>query len=463
MIAAFCAVRSGCFFSSGLGDQCYLAGLAPILLLWFAFCPIRPLRPVAAAFAAYAIGGANYLPAYWNAMPPAVLVLGIVGPALLFALAVRSAGLVYRRIGPIAGVLAFALIWAGLDFLTSFNRAGGAISTPSAAQVDAPILVQSASLVGFYGVTFLLGGVSASLAAALRERKPVFAIAGVCLFAGNAAFGAWRMSEPATDTMRVAVLASNDVTGSVRHDNEDAALNAINAYVAQIGQLGQSRPSLIVMPENIARIAPAWREQVQAPLAGVSRQTGATLVSGFNTEMDGAQRNVSWAFVQGATPVVYEKRRLVLGLETPLYTPGDSAHVTPNRIGLEICKDMDFQDMIRADLASNHPVLLAVPAWDFGADAWAHARIAIMRSVENGAPMARSARDGLLTLNDRFGRVIARTPTTSGFATLVGQVPLNGQSGETLYSRIGDIFGWICVALGAILAFAAFAKRRRSE
>jgi apolipoprotein N-acyltransferase len=396
-------------------------------------------------------------------MPPAVLVLGIAGPALLFALAVRGAGLVYRRIGPIAGVLAFALLWAGLDFLCSFNRAGGAVSTPSAAQVDAPILVQSASLVGFYGITFLLGAVSASLAAALQERGPVFAIAGLCLFAGNAAFGMWRISQPPTDTMRVALLASDDVTGSVKHDNEDAALSAINAYVAQIGELGKSRPSLIVMPENIARITPAWRQQAQAPLADASRQTETTLVSGFNTEIDGAQRNVSWAFVRGASPVVYQKRRLVLGLETPLYTPGDSAHVTSNGIGLEICKDMDFQDMIRADLASNHPVLLAVPAWDFGADAWAHARIAIMRSVENGAPMARSARDGLLTLNDRFGRVIARTPTTSGFATLVGVVPLHGRSGETLYSRIGDVFGWLCVALGAILSFAALAKRRSKE
>jgi apolipoprotein N-acyltransferase len=463
MIEIACALVSGLgfFFSIGLGDQWCLAWLAPVPVLWLAFGQIRPWRVFAAAFAAYAIGGANCLPAYWGAMPPAVLALAIAGPALLFALATRCAGLVYRRLGAIAGIVAFALLWAGFDFLTSFNLAGGAFSTPSAAQVDAPIVVQSASMVGFYGVTFLLGAVSASFAAALRERRPVFALAGLCLFAGNAALGAWRMSEPATDTLRVALVASNDVTGNVRHDNEDEAMRAVNAYIAQLSQLRQSRPSLIVMPENIARIAPTWREQVQAPLADWSRRAEATLVSGFNTEMDGAQRNVSWAFVQGGAPIVYEKRRLVLGLETPLYAPGDSPRVTSNGIGLEICKDLDFPSMIRADLASIRPVLLAAPAWDFGADGWAHARIAIMRSVENGVPMARSARDGYLTLNDRFGRVIARTRVTSGFATLVGAVPLHGRGGDTVYSRIGDVFGWACLALGAILTFAAVAEGRR--
>ena len=462
MIAAACALLSGLgfFLSIGLGDEWFLAWLAPIPVLWLAFGQQRSWREFAAAFGAYAIGGANCLPAYWGAMPPAVLILAIAGPALLFASAIGCARLVYHRLGALAGVLAFALLWAGLDFLSSFNPAGGAVSTPSAAQVDAPLVVQSASLVGFYGVTFLMGAVSASLAAALRERKPIFAIAGLCLFAGNVAFGAWRTSQPATDALRVALLASNDVTGNVRRDNEDEALGAVNAYIAQLSQLRQSRPSLIVMPENIARIAPVWREHVQAPLANASRQAGVTLVSGFNTEMDGAQRNVSWTFVRGATPIVYEKRRLVLGLETPLYTPGNSPRVTPDGIGLEICKDMDFQTMIRADLASNHPVLLAVPAWDFGADAWAHARIAIMRSVENGVPMARSARDGLLTLNDGFGRVVARTPTTSRFATLVGAVPLHGRGGETVYTRIGDVFGWVCLMLGAMLTFAAATRRR---
>jgi apolipoprotein N-acyltransferase len=108
---------------------------------------------------------------------------------------------------------------------------------------------------------------------------------------------------------------------------------------------------------------------------------------------------------------------------------------------------MDFQAMIRTDETATRPRLLAVPAWDFVADDWYHARAAVLRSVENGVPMARSARDGLLTLNDRYGRLVAAARTRGGFRVLIGDLPLAGRGGDTLYDRIGDVFGWLCVAL----------------
>src|SRR5207342_332130 len=128
----------------------------------------------------------------------------------------------------------------------------------------------------------------------------------------------------------------------------------------------------------------------------------------FNTRIGSAQHNVSLAFPHGSdSPEIYVKRRLVPVLETAVYLPGAGARVLADGTGLEICKDMDFQAMIRADAAATRPALFAVPAWDFDRDDWSHARVAVLRSVENGVPMARSARDGLLTLNDRYGRVIA--------------------------------------------------------
>jgi apolipoprotein N-acyltransferase len=128
-------------------------------------------------------------------------------------------------------------------------------------------------------------------------------------------------------------------------------------------------------------------------------------------------------------------------------------------MGLEICKDMDFHAMIRADTVATQPVLLAVPAWDFNRDDWAHGRVAVLRSVENGVPMARSARDGLLTLNDRYGRLVAVTKTGGGFKTLTGDLPLDGHGGNTLYDRIGDVFGWLCLGIGVALAGLAFVRR----
>jgi apolipoprotein N-acyltransferase len=142
-----------------------------------------------------------------------------------------------------------------------------------------------------------------------------------------------------------------------------------------------------------------------------------------------------------------------------VFTPGPGPRTLSNGTGLEICKDMDFHAMIRSDEVATKPELLAVPAWDFKEDDWNHTRVAILRSVENGVPMARTARNGLLSLNDRYGRVVAQARSVGAFTTLIGDLPLNGRGGTTIYDRFGDAFGWLCLVVAFAIVTASFARR----
>jgi apolipoprotein N-acyltransferase len=464
MTAIACALLGalGFYFSIGLGDQAWLVWLAPIPILWLAFGHARSSAVFCTAWAAYALGECSLLRAYAGVLPEFVLVLSIGGPALLFAASVIGARRVQRVIGAIPALFAFAALWAGLDFLSAFNRSGGAIATPAAAAVGLPLLIQTASLAGFAGITFLIGAVSAGLALGLRTRRIAPAAIAVALFALNAGYGAWRMSKPPSAQLRVALVESNDSVGRVQRLDRAAALKAIDAYAARIARLRGVQ--LVVLPENIARIGAAWRGEAQSVLAGAASASHATIVAGFNTDADGAQHNVSWAFVPGVqTPFSYAKRRLVPVLETSVFTPGPGPKALADGTGLEICKDMDFPAMIRADSMATRPRLFAVPAWDFDADDWSHARVAVLRSVENGVPMARNAREGLLTVNDRYGRLIASSSTTGGFRTVIADLPLDGRGGDTLYDRLGDSFGWLCIAAGASLVAAALFRARKAR
>jgi len=450
--AIFCALLSGTgfYFSLGLGDQWWLAWLAPIPVLWLAFGDEKAAYVFASSLCAMALGAGSILRAYGHSLPFLVLIIAIGAPALTFAGAVMGARLVKHALGPVSAMFTFATLSTACDFLVSFSKSGGTVGTPAAAEVAMPILIQSASLVGFLGVTFLLSSVPAGVAASMRARSLIPATLAVALFAANAGYGYWRMSLPPAATVHVALVASDAAVGSVRSDDREAALSAVDAYVAAIDHSNDRRIRLIVMPENIARVAPAWSDQVQTRLAALSNSTGATVVAGFNTTIGDSDRNISWAFMPGQSqPVTYEKRRLVPVLESAHYSPGADPKTLTSGIGLEICKDMDFQAMLRSDEVQTRPILLAVPAWDFDRDDWSHARVAILRSVENGVPMARSARNGLLTLNDRYGRVIAAAKTTASFTVLTGDLPLDGRGGGTVYDSIGDAFGWLCVTLGS--------------
>jgi apolipoprotein N-acyltransferase len=449
------------YFSIGLGEQWWLAWLAPIPILWLAFGDSRGTAVFFGAWAAMALGSTSLLRAYGGVLPNYVLVVVIGVPSLLFALSVMGARRVQRRVGPIAAMFAFAAVWAAFDFLNSFGEGGGAVQTPAAAEVGRPELMQSAALVGFVGVTFLLGVVAAGVAASLRTRRRAPLVIALSIFIVNAAYGTWRVAQPASGSLRVALVDSDAAMGALGAADQSAAFKVIDAYVGAIDALKDAQPKLVVLPENIALIAPEWREQAQAKLAAAANRLQATVVAGFNTPMEGARRNVSWAFSPGADSVVtYEKRRLVPVLETNVFAAGPGPRVLASGIGLEICKDMDFHRMLRADEVATTPRLLAVPAWDFHRDDWSHARVAVMRSVENGVPMARAARNGLLTLNDRYGRLVARARTTAEFSTLVGELPLDGHGGATVYDRIGDAFAWSCAAFGFGLVAVTWLPKR---
>ena len=99
---------------------------------------------------------------------------------------------------------------------------------------------------------------------------------------------------------------------------------------------------------------------------------------------------------------------------------------------------MDFPQLSR-EYAGEGANLLLVPAWDFNLDRWLHARMAVLRAVENGFALARSARNGLLTLSDNRGRILAEAATVTGrFVSITGKV--NVAREKTFYAQAGDWF-----------------------
>jgi apolipoprotein N-acyltransferase len=465
MTAIACALLSaiGFYFSTGLGEQWWLVWLAPIPIMWFVFGDTKWWQAFLAAWLAYAIGSASPLRAYWGFIPAPLLLLSLLGPSLLFATSAMAGRRVFRAIGPIWGALAFAALWTLFDYIIAFNKGGGSSSTPATSEVGAPLLMQCVSLFGQFSLTFLIGFFGAGIAASLRTRTALPAAVAVALFVTNAAFGYWQISTSPSATIRTALINSDDTDNTAHTWKEQDFDNTVDAYTKQIEALRGKGVKLIVIPEKISIVKPQWAPAAQAKLAAAARDVGATLVIGMDMR-DGAKAyNVSWAFApQIPTAAVYAKRHFVPGLESE-YTKGSGPLALSNGTGLEICKDMDFEGMIRRDEVATKPLLLAVPAWDFGKDGWSHGRIAILHSVENGVPMARAARDGLLTLTDRYGRIVAAAKTTDGFKTLIGDLPLAGRGGETLYDKIGDIFPWLCAALGLGLTAFAFLKWRQAH
>ena len=122
---------------------------------------------------------------------------------------------------------------------------------------------------------------------------------------------------------------------------------------------------------------------------------------------------------------------------------------------------MDYPTLARGYAQRGINAML-VPAWDFKSDAWAHARPAQLRGIEGGFTVVRSARNGLLSVSDGFGRVLAAEPSVgTGLASLVAAAPI-GPPFDTVHNRVGDAFGWLCVAAATGLVALVFMRPRRA-
>jgi apolipoprotein N-acyltransferase len=118
---------------------------------------------------------------------------------------------------------------------------------------------------------------------------------------------------------------------------------------------------------------------------------------------------------------------------------------------------MDFP-LLGRQYARDGASLLLVPAWDFGDDGWLHGRMAVMRGVESGFSIARAPKEGLLTLSDDRGRILAEQSSGAApFASVLAAIPI--RSGVTLYARFGDWFAWLNIGILVVLLVAPSVRR----
>ena len=439
----------------------YGSNLHPVWWLsWFAPLPILLLAPhvrarsaASAAFLAYSIGGMNhwqYLHGYIS-LPLPTIVMAIAAPAITLVLCT----LLFRRLllrgRSVAAVLAVPVLWVAIEYVNTQLSPHGTFGSISYSQMDALPILQIAAITGLWGISFLLLLVPASLAvqaapkATKRDRAGV-AVVAVLLLGAVVVYGGWRLQAPATSSLRIGLVSLEKPIRPDLHEAQGQALEA--RYVAAINRLADDGARVVVIPETSF----ATTDATVPAFAAAAQRHGLILQAGIDFKRDPhAERNMVMVFEPNQdAPITYNKHHLIPGFEKR-YTPGDSYTMLDGkpRIGLAICKDMDFQDIGQA-YAARHAQLLLVPAWDFSVDGWLHSRMAIMRGVESGFAVARSARSGRLTLSDDRGRVVSEASSEQHDAELVGELPL--RETRTLYSRWGNWFAWLdVVALLALL------------
>lgn len=460
------------YFSVGLqGGFWYLLWFAPVPILLLAF-RVNGRTAFFSAFLAYFLGRISWFFFLIKVATiiPAILISVIQG--LTFALILLATRRVVLRRDSWITFLAFPVFFTLFEFILMTFSKDGTASSLAYSQANCLPLVQLASLTGILGITFVVCLIPSVIALAWhfwQRKKERLAI----LFSGGGIialvflFGMIRLNE--LHITKKGLKVGGVVLEEKYHDisrQPDFWRDTLTTqlYAKEISKLADQGAKLVVLPERAININKATETYIIQTLQAIALQKSVSIVVGYTNFRSPVQYNSALLINnQGKVVADYRKVHLVTGLEAR-FSEGKKIAATKidyTEYGVAICKDLDFPQYIR-QYGQQKTEILTIPAWDFEVDAWMHSRMAVLRGVENGFGCVRVARQGVLTVSNRFGQILAESNAAQGQkAVMLGNLPLDQSA--TIYSRYGDWFGWLIGILVIGYVFLSFWKKEATH
>lgn len=445
--------------------------------LWFAMFPVLwfSLRSswwstALIATASMLLGGLNLFPYFHHVLgAPAIVWVGIYAQiAIVFAAAVLLFRALVFRGAVWSALVALPAMWVSLEYVRNFTGPHGTAGSLAYSQLHFLPFLQLASITGPWGMSFVLLLLAPALAIALHlwttQRQRALRVLGttVGIIAVVLIYGFIRLAQPAGKTVRVGLVTSDEKQYAHIVDPGAPAKSLFRAYAPHIQALAAQGAKTIVLPEMLAVIVDPHQEAADSILQPLADQTGTTIIAGTIHVVKPLTYNQARIYSPHIAMASYDKHHLLPPFESHT-TPGTSMTFLPRDgeiWGVAICKDMDFTQLLR-HYGQAGAGLMLVPAWDFVVDASWHGHIAVMRGVEDGFSIVRSAKGGYLTVSDSRGRIIAeRSSNAAPFSTLLADVPVEHHA--TPYLLLGDWFPWLAMGL-VIFAVLRLPLRRSTS
>lgn len=413
-----------------------------------------------------------------------LIIFGLIVMYLYIGLYFGIAMLASRKIG----IWSLPLALVGLEYVRGIGEIGFPWLSFGYSQARYPLFIQQAAVYGMYGVSLWLVALNVSIYQALKNRGLKNMLLAVAIFIAPVIYGIARHEPPRTRIARVGIVQPNidpnlKFSREMRFTTFERLIElSVRCARLSVQTYGDSL-DLIIWPETATPVflkSPGKYQDLVRQLADrldVPIFTGTAIYESERNEIfNGA------VLIEPGHGITQEYRKMQLvpfsehmpfNRHIPVlrkvdvgggdYTPGTD-HVVFDipgfRFACLICFESIFPGLSRESVDRGAEVLVNITndGW-FGkiSGAQQHNNMAILRSVENGVVLLRSANTGISMIVDQYGRVVIEKELFVDdiivAAVAVDQV-------ETTYRRIGDILPVICLIVTTILLARNYFKTK---
>ena len=405
----------------------------------------------------------------------------------------------------IAALLA-AAAWVAVEWLRGTLFSGFGWNALGVALRNSIPLIQITSITGTAGLTFL-GVLGSAIAAITIERlrreirsgrtRPHVDFFAVMFFVVLLfGYGVKKITKTPTANIPLKVAGIQGNVPVYDYWNDKCEGRIMAGYLSQSRKALAGDPDLIVWPEAATPRPLLLDEIIFNQVKDLTSGTQADFLIGsvhYEQEPRGDYNSAILLTKHAASAQIYNKVHLVpfgeyvpfrhsfpffswvVGNKVPYdFDPGKGPSllelsVKPIKLGPLICFEDTLGDLTRrsAELGAQLLITLTNDGWfEHSVGTRQHLANAQLRTVETGLPMVRVADTGISCVIDRFGRIRQELHGADGSTFIEGileaDVPVPLAPEQTFYTRHGDLFAHVCLALTIAASLAAFLMRRRS-
>jgi apolipoprotein N-acyltransferase len=324
---------------------------------------------------------------------------------------------------PLMAVFVPAVLWTGIERINT-SEIIGMPSNLAITQAAHPLVIQSASLFGIYGISFLIVLVNSAFADLIlqirsKSKLNIYRLipAGIVLglFMANLLFGYMRVNAhvaiaPAMKISTVQPVISTDiyVNGWRNPENREFMMTTFDRLTNDAVATGAK---MVVWPEGgngyMNMRIPELREKIYK----IARENGLDFIVSTN-DMDEQGKKYNSIFSvsrDGKLLGRYDKVKLVPIAEKE-YTAGDKLHTLPasfGKVGAVVCFESCFPSIFRKMTSQGAEILLVSTS-----DATFKRSVLALnhaRAVENGRWLIRSANTGPSMIISPTGKIVQQT------------------------------------------------------
>ncbi|EOQ97687.1 hydrolase, carbon-nitrogen family [Leptospira wolbachii serovar Codice str. CDC] len=365
----------------------------------------------------------------------------------------------------ISPIFSFAFLFTITEWIGGYGSELGVWGMFANSQINNLILIQSASLFGATGISFLIylvnGSIEQSLSEYISESKisnssQYFLFTCFILFVGLSFYGTVRLTIPIEGkSIKVGTVTSKMEIQTIWLDPIQNQKNT-GLVFERTKQAAEEGAKVVVWNEGAVMIHRKEEDSFLNKVSTLAKEKQIEIIAAYIVPLKEKEffmeNKLHWIGKDGSTRQVYFKQFIPPG-EPISHNPSEIQVVTTEwgKMSAAICYDFDSLQLTKkhSELGTG---ITFIPASDWKGINPFHTEMAVIRGIENGSSIVRSTRGALSGVYDAYGR---SKGTLDYFedndGVLVVSIPTSVV--PTLYSRLGN---WI-IGLGGLYFLISFA------